>query len=573
MLIATNYATQIVASAFEDNVEEWLFQTSHFFIANILDERRETASIADALAEGGNLTPLVSGTSHELPTSVSRLMSALGYDLLLISDDQGKIIFSSKPQNSFKSVPFGEGQRLYLDNNDGRPTLMAGGSGNLIYQGQSFHILIGTFVDKSFINNIGVLSSLTIKLYYDISGKFTDVYNSGAQDQNAIPLEILEKLTATRVDDYLSADPSGTDSSIGIYAPIKDGDNLIGVLFCGLRPDSGIADWITRGNLFIGIFAFGMFLSVGAGLIMSRLLTRPVIRLAEGVNAIAKGDFSQRVPVSRNDEIGQLSVAFNSMALQLEGLRKLEAKLRRRERMATLGEVAAGLAHEVRNPLGIIKTSAELLEGSPNLSEVELRRLGYVVDEVRRIDQLIRDFLAFAKPPQRMVTMLPADLIDRVLGSCQSEIEHHHVTVHVEDESGGALINVDRDQMIQACLNIVLNALQALEGATEFNRLPIQHPVRPRLDIGISAEGEEVHLIFADNGPGISPLLIDRIFDPFVTTKDAGTGLGLARVFAIAEGHGGWIEARNGVHAGAIFELVIPRFQHSIGDLLNDADR
>lgn len=569
MLIATKFATQVVSTTFEDNVEAWLFQTSHFFVANILDQRRETASIADVLAENGSLTALVTGQSREMPPAVSHMINALGYDLLLISDNEGKVVFSSKPATNITSVPFGEGQKLYLDVIDGTPTLMAAGSSTFDYQGQRYHVLIGTLVDQSFVANMGALSSLTVRLYYKVNGQFTQVYASNGQAPVALPAATLAEVAGNGVDEYTSADIASEDTSIGIYAPIRDGNTLIGVLFCGLSSESGIADWVTSKNLFIAIFAFGMLLSLGAGLIMSRLLTSPVIRLAEGVNAIAKGDFTQRVPTRRHDELGQLSVAFNSMAQQLEGLRKMEAKLRRRERMTTLGEVAAGLAHEVRNPLGIIKTSAELLQNSANLTEVETRRLGYVIDEVRRIDQLIRDFLAFARPPQRMTDLAPVDLVDRVLGSCQSEIEHQQVFVNVEDESGGARIHVDRDQMIQACLNLVLNALQAMEGTPELAAAP-GLAVRPRLDIRITTEGDEVHFIFVDNGPGIPPTLIDRIFDPFVTTKDSGTGLGLARVFAVAEGHGGWIEARNATHGGAIFELVIPASQRRAGDVPND---
>ncbi|MGN8118461.1 ATP-binding protein [Labrys sp. 22185] len=572
MLIATKFATQVVSTTFEDNVEAWLFQTSHFFVANILDQRRETASIADVLAENGSLTALVTGQSREMPPAVSHMINALGYDLLLISDNEGRVVFSSKPATNITSVPFGEGQKLYLDVIDGTPTLMAAGSSTFDYQGQRYHVLIGTLVDQSFVANMGALSSLTVRLYYKVNGQFTQVYASGGQTSVALPPATLAEVAGNAADEYTSADIDGEDTSIGIYAPIRDGNNLIGVLFCGLSSESGIADWVTSKNLFIAIFAFGMLLSLGAGLIMSRLLTSPVIRLAEGVNAIAKGDFTQRVPTRRHDELGQLSTAFNSMAQQLEGLRKMEAKLRRRERMTTLGEVAAGLAHEVRNPLGIIKTSAELLQNGANLTEVETRRLGYVIDEVRRIDQLIRDFLAFARPPQRMMDLAPVDLIDRVLGSCQSEIEHQKILVNVEDESGGARIHVDRDQMIQACLNLVLNALQAMEGMPELATAP-GLAVRPRLDIRIASEGDEVHFIFADNGPGIPPTLIDRIFDPFVTTKDSGTGLGLARVFAVAEGHGGWIEARNAAHGGAIFELVIPASQRRAGDVPNDPAR
>jgi signal transduction histidine kinase len=126
--------------------------------------------------------------------------------------------------------------------------------------------------------------------------------------------------------------------------------------------------------------------------------------------------------------------------------------------------------------------------------------------------------------------------------------------------------------MIQACLNLVLNALQAMEDALEPAE-SMRVAERPRLDVRITAEDEEVHFVFADTGPGIPPHLIDRIFDPFVTSKVAGTGLGLARVFAVAEGHGGWIEARNAPGRGAVFELVLPRSRPRGSDVSDDPRR
>ena len=566
MVVATDIATQVVAKTFQDNVKAWLFQTARFFVADILDEQRETSHVAGTMLDDGSLDPLLSGATHAVPPALARIIALLGYEVLIIFDENGQVVFSSKPVGTLTGVPFVGGRPIYLYGDGNNSSLLAAGVRPVVYHGKSFRVLLGTLIDQSFINNLGAMTSLAIRLYYKVNGTFTEVYASRGDEAIPMPGTIAVELEdGAYTGEYVAAQNLRTDGSIGIYTPLKADGQVVGIVFCGLSVDAGLADWLTRRNLFLGIFLIGMLLSILGGLIMARLVTRPVIRLADGVNAIAKGDFDQRVPVRHQDELGQLAQAFNSMARQLQDLRKLEVKLRRSERMATLGEVAAGLAHEVRNPLGIIKTSAELLERSPNLTEVELRRLGYVVDEVRRIDQLIRDFLTFAKPPQKLVTIKAIELVDRVLGICQGEIERQRVRVFVTDESGDTTIGVDVDQMVQACLNLVLNALQAMENVAD--------PLRRVLDIQLHVEEDEVHLSFADSGPGIPPQLLPRIFDPFVTTKDTGTGLGLAQVFAIAESHGGWTEARNAAGQGAVFELVIPRHQARAGDVPYDPDR
>ena len=322
---------------------------------------------------------------------------------------------------------------------------------------------------------------------------------------------------------------------------------LVGVVACALDFDLDGAPIAGSNRLLWIIFATGMGLAVVTGIGLSSLVTRRVNRLAKGVSAVAGGDFAQEVPVEGNDELDRLMIAFNAMAAQLQDYRQLQARLRRKERFATLGEVAAGFAHEVRNPLGIIKTTAELVGRKPDLTEADRRRLGYVADEVRRIDRLIRDFLVFARPAQRTSTVTAASLLERVLGTCGDEIARRNVAVDVKDASNGALLTVDLDQMAQAFLNLVLNALDAMgeRGGSLF--IEIAPPRAGNLTLSLR-----------DTGPGIPPELLERIFDPFMTTKAHGTGLGLATVFAIVEGHGGWIEARNLTDGGALFELTLP---------------
>lgn len=556
MLIASYMATQVVAMTFQGEVEDWLYQISRFFLANVDDERQDTVSFVHSLVEQGLLTPLVSDKLTGLPRNVADLVEAPGYDLLMIYDDTGKVVFSSKPVEKLRTLDFNHNQKIYTYTLQGQDVLLVGAESHFTVDGKDYRVLLGDCIDDSFISSIDGVESLEIRVYYQLDGSFERLYSSQAGTSRGAPLtpEEVARVAALAEDvPYLAKRTD--DEGIATYLPLRANGRLVGVVYSSFK--SRGEGWINRSNLFVGIFLVGMAISVVAGLMLASFFTRPLVRLAAGVNAIARGDFGQHVDVPGRDELGQLALAFNSMARQLEGFRKMEAKLRRRERMTTLGEVAAGFAHEVRNPLGIIKTSAELLQNSPNLTAVETRRLGYVVDEVRRIDRLIRDFLAFAKPPMRMSEVRPGELVTRVLDFCQSELDRRHVEVVVDDAAPEARVLGDPDQLIQACLNLVLNAVEAMDPGPD-GAAPGRETPRPRLVIHIGEEEDEVRIRFSDNGPGIDPAVMGRIFDPFFTTKASGTGLGLAKVFAVAEGHRGTIEVRNRPSGGADFDFVLP---------------
>src|SRR5271169_4381253 len=249
-------------------------------------------------------------------------------------------------------------------------------------------------------------------------------------------------------------------------------------------------------------------------------------------------------------------------------LEQAQAEARRSERLAALGQLSAGLAHEIRNPLGVIKGSAEMLTQKLQASDELARELaGYISTEVNRLSALVTEFLDFARPLHAQPH--PADLVallDRVLqivaerfAAKQSSAQATGNAVRVERHyaSGLPLVQLEESLCEQAFLNLVQNAYEAMQDGDQGGRLRVgvlQVSVQP----ATQNDREGVELRLADTGPGVPEELREEIFNPFVTTKKTGVGLGLSIVSKIVDGHHGSIHVENGPEGGAVFTLFFP---------------
>jgi two-component system sensor histidine kinase HydH len=233
-------------------------------------------------------------------------------------------------------------------------------------------------------------------------------------------------------------------------------------------------------------------------------------------------------------------------------LEQAQAEARRSERLAALGQLSAGLAHEIRNPLGVIKGSAEMLAQKLQQSDELARELaGYISSEVNRLSALVTEFLDFARPLH--VQPHPTDLtalLDRVLKTVAERWTGKPVAVARDYASDLPLIPMDESLCEQAFLNLVQNAYEAME--ENGGALRVEVTLAARNDL----EGAEVR--FTDTGPGVPEELREEIFNPFVTTKKTGIGLGLSIVSKIVDGHHGSIRVDNRPHGGAVFTLFFP---------------
>lgn len=545
MMASAYIAARLISDAFEENVEQWLGETSRFFALEIAEATQEAQRVAGVI--GHRLEQ--AADEHKMQRTVERefaVLSSVGYDLIAIYRPGGDVLFKTRDFNSVTPLPTETGLGLFRIETDGKRWIMAGAVQSIQIAGQPANILVGTWLDESSFGGIKVVTSLEIRLFALFNGQLELVMQTHPDRTTAVPDGIRAKLLAGEESVF---DPVADGGAYrAVYSGLRGIDGqLAAISFIGMRSEAGFFEQLGRESLFLGIFLLGSAISIVVGILTSDLLVRPLRALTQGVRAIAAGDFGQRVSAGGGREIVELANGFNGMAEQLGKLQELEAELRRRDRLSALGQAAMVIAHEVRNPLGIIKTSTEVVRNRTKLGGAEEKMLGYVIDEVRRIETLVRDFLDFAQPKSPVKVELPLrSVIDRVGAIAAPEFSRQKVRLVIEDSSDGATVLGDPDQLYQACLNLVLNAIDAM-------------PDGGKIQASVSAAGETVSLTIRDEGPGVPAAIHNEIFNPFFTTKAKGTGLGLAKVQAVAEAHGGSTSCICQPGQGAAFTITLPR--------------
>ncbi|MEJ5347108.1 MAG: HAMP domain-containing sensor histidine kinase [Desulfosoma sp.] len=296
-------------------------------------------------------------------------------------------------------------------------------------------------------------------------------------------------------------------------------------------------------SLVIVAFALSCFF------LFTRSLLTPIHHLADTARDVASGNFSVRAPLSNVPEARTLAYAVNAMLDALEENRRAleEAYLEmiRQKSFAEMGRVAMVVAHEVKNPLGIIKSSLDLMKRQRGLSDDDLL-VQYMEDEIQRLNRLIEDFLLFSKPAKPHFSLLDLNrVVEDVVDRYRLQVESPELAIETAISENTARARIDRDLVMRAVANLIQNALDANDGAGIVTVVT-----------EVSGPFWTVHVM--DQGPGIPEELGARIFDPFFTTRAKGTGLGLAFVAQVARSHGGSVTFVNLEGKGARFSLSLP---------------
>ena len=296
-------------------------------------------------------------------------------------------------------------------------------------------------------------------------------------------------------------------------------------------------------NQALAIAGFVALVAVLAGLVFSRRVTRPLQDIIEGTKEFAAGNTAYRIPIPKGRETKRVADAFNTMAAELTGR---QAELVQAGKLASLGMLSAGFAHEVRNPLAGIKTSAQVLERRGNSPQERSLARG-ISKEVDRLNKIVEDLLHFSRPTQPRRS--PCDLkkiTSRSLNLLENRIRQRRVAV--ENRVNPVLTLADPDQLIQVMINLLLNALNAVE------------PDRGRIVLESSLNSEErPTLSVRDNGKGMTPEKVSRIFDPFFSDSKGGTGLGLSIVQTLLRQNGARLEVESAEGLGSSFTLIFRR--------------
>jgi signal transduction histidine kinase len=329
---------------------------------------------------------------------------------------------------------------------------------------------------------------------------------------------------------------------------------------------------LTRRALILFGVSTAMVLLVAYGAI--GMVTRPVRLLSETVDSFAEGHFQKALVMDRRDEIGRLMEGFTKMAAKLqrayealEGkvkasnteleeayylLKQRQEQLIRSEKMAALGQLSAGVAHEIRNPLTSIKLFIQGLEKEmePDGSRQEDFRI--IKKEIDRLNEIVVRFLNFARPedPQFQPLHLPALTLD-TLNLLSVKIRNQGVRLDVSFPPELPRVKGDPRQLDQVILNLLLNAIEAMPAGGALT-------VRSDVETLPGTQEPRLRLMIRDTGPGIPKQEKSYLFDPFFTTKEGGTGLGLSIAYAIVQKHDGQIEVESEEGKGTAFFLYLP---------------
>ena len=348
---------------------------------------------------------------------------------------------------------------------------------------------------------------------------------------------------------------AGGGSYIAACEPLRDVNGRpVGMIRVGLPEEEFTAARRRAALIFSGVTVAGMAVAVGISFVLASGILRPLRELATGVSQLSSGNLDYRVKINSRGPLKKLAETFNRMGQSIkerdEQITKDAREMMEAKRLATLGQLAAGVAHEINNPLGGITVYAHLLLEDLPAGDPRADNVGKIINEAGRCKKIVKGLLDYSR--QSGAQKESAD-INSILGAAVSLVAQQeafgNVTVTRRLASDLPLVKVDVSQIEEVFTNILLNAAEAMGGEGEID-----------VETFVTGGGDKVAVRISDAGPGIPPENLGQVFEPFFTSKETGhgTGLGLAISYGIVENHEGTLRAENNPEGGATFIVELP---------------
>lgn len=296
------------------------------------------------------------------------------------------------------------------------------------------------------------------------------------------------------------------------------------------------------GYIFLGLLAATLLLAAVLVRPIAHAITHPLMQLTQFVKGFAL-QTQAKPPQSGPPEVRELGAAFETMT---EDLAKSQENLTRAAKLAVVGEMAAAMSHEVRTPLGILRSSADVLKREKSLSEEGKEVLSFIGDETERLNKLVSTLIDAARPRLPAFTEVNlTQLIANTIAMLRSQAQAKHITITFDDKVQPVTASIDADQMTQVMMNLIMNAMQVL-------------PEDGKILVLLKQVGHQAVIEVMDDGEGITAEHQTQIFEPFFTKRAGGVGLGLAVVRQVVQSHGGEISYQKSQMNGAQFTIVLP---------------
>ena len=327
-----------------------------------------------------------------------------------------------------------------------------------------------------------------------------------------------------------------------------------GSIKIGLSLEEMRAEILKTRLMLIFIGCGGLLIGAFGAVLLARRITGPLKKLVEGTVKISKEDFSQKIDITSQDEIGNLAQSFNDMSRKLllarERMEAASNKLIQAEKLASIGRISAGIAHEIRNALTSVKLNIQKLVQSDRLDETEKEHLSISQEGISQMEKFVKELLDFTRVSElNLARFSLAQILDESIKTLADTLELKKVILEKNYKEGLPQVLVDADKLKQVFLNILRNAYDAVE---EKGKISIS------LSLLKEWEGSKIRVFISDNGCGIPEENRETVFEPFYTKKSSGIGLGLSIARKIIEQHRGTIRVKENVAQGTSFEILIP---------------